>query len=102
MAAATPVAFPQYLFSFLHGKDGVDAMPKVYSTNDVAKLFRVPAWQIRRLYEVGALPEPPMAGGRRMIDESQLPEIIEALRRRNWWRGTDGKISNSTSNLALV
>ncbi len=62
-------------------------MSDFLSTSDVARLFQpLEEWRVRRLFEAGDLPEPPRMGGRRIIERSQLPLIIEALSRRNWWR----------------
>jgi len=59
-------------------------MPELLSTNDVARLLRVPEWRIRRLFETSALPEPGRFAGRRVITGDMLPGIIDALRDRNW------------------
>ncbi len=44
-----------------------------------ARLLGVPTWCVRRLYESGRLPEPPRAGGYRLIDAADLPAIRAAL-----------------------
>jgi len=41
-------------------------------------------WQVRRLYEDGELPEPQKFAGKRIVQRSELPLIVAALRRRGW------------------
>lgn len=59
-------------------------MPEFFSTADVAELFGTAEWRVRRLYESGALPEPPRFAGRRLIRRSDLIAILDALRARGW------------------
>jgi hypothetical protein len=77
-------------------------MPQFLSTADVAAMYRVPDWKIRRLFEDGNVAEPPQISGRRIIDQSTLPQIVKALCDRGWWLGTAGKTSKLPSDLALV
>jgi len=41
-------------------------------------------WQVRRLYELGILPEPPKFGNKRMIAREDIPRIVAAMRDRGW------------------
>jgi len=59
-------------------------MPEHFTTRDVAELYGVQEWQVRRLYESGDLADPPRFAGRRLISRSMLPGILDALRRRGW------------------
>lgn len=54
------------------------------STRQVADLLGIPTWQIQRLFEIGALPEPPRFAGKRVIVGDSLPAVIDALRDRGW------------------
>lgn len=54
------------------------------STRDVADLFDVDEWRVRRLFEDGTLPEPPRFAGRRVITGQVLASVVDALRSRNW------------------
>jgi hypothetical protein len=60
--------------------------PVYLTTHTAAKRCGCEQWQIRRLYELGILPEPPRLGQRRIIHEADLPAIREALAK---WR--DGR-----------
>ncbi len=59
------------------------------STREVAELFGVPTWQIQRLFESGALPEPPRFAGKRVIAGETIPRIVDALRERGWLPTSD-------------
>lgn len=67
-------------------------MPQPLTTRQVAdEITRNPLvlgsvfeWQVRRLFEDGDLSELPKFGGKRMINEEMLPEIVRALRARGW------------------
>lgn len=76
-------------------------MTQILSTADVATACHVPDWKIRRLFEDGNLPEPPRVSGRRVFDQSMIPQIIQALVQRGWWKTVDAR-RNSHSELALV
>lgn len=54
------------------------------STRQVADLLGISTWQIQRLFEIGALPEPPRFAGKRVIVGDSLPAVIDALRARGW------------------
>lgn len=57
----------------------MEASVSTATVPEIARLCGVPAWRVRRLYETGRLPEPPRAGGYRLIDTADLPAIREAL-----------------------
>ncbi|MCA9124452.1 MAG: hypothetical protein H6822_33910 [Planctomycetaceae bacterium] len=59
-------------------------MPAFYSTSDVADLYGVKTWQVRRLFESARLPEPMRFAGKRAIPREMLPQIVDALRERGW------------------
>lgn len=59
-------------------------MEKDFTTSQVAELFDVEPWRIRRLYELGVLTEPPKFCGRRVVSRCELPAIVDALRARGW------------------
>ena len=56
----------------------------VFATGEVADAIGVQSWRIARLFQLGILPEPPRMSGRRVIAESDIPTIIEALVARGW------------------
>lgn len=62
-------------------------MPTAFTTREVAELFGTDDWRVRRLFEDGTLPEPPRFGGKRLLDRSLLPTILDALRARGWLAG---------------
>jgi DNA-binding transcriptional MerR regulator len=55
-----------------------------HTTGDVAKLFGVKVWQVRRLFEDGTLPEPPRHGSYRAIPQESLAPIARVLADRGW------------------
>lgn len=67
-------------------------MPRFLSTREVAEQISesgfvvgtVCEWQVRRLFELGDLPDPPRFGGKRMIDPLFVSQIVEAMKRRGW------------------
>jgi len=59
-------------------------MPTFFSTSDVADLYGVKTWQVRRLFESSRLPEPARFAGKRAIPRELLPAIVDALRERGW------------------
>lgn len=54
------------------------------TTGELAEVLQVQGWRIARLFELKIVPEPSRVAGRRMIPRSQIPRIIDELRRRNW------------------
>lgn len=56
----------------------------MYSTTEIAEMLGVDPWRISRLYESGSLEEPAKFAGRRVILGTAIPEIVDALRERNW------------------
>lgn len=59
-------------------------MSDVFTTRQIADLLGVQEWRVRRLYEVGRLPEPARFGGKRSIPKHAIPSIVDALRERKW------------------
>jgi hypothetical protein len=59
-------------------------MDAYYSTGQVAKLFGIEVWKIRRVLSDGSLPLPPRFCGKRAIPGTMLPAIVDALRERGW------------------
>ena len=53
----------------------------------VAARFGVLAWQVRRLFESGKLPEPPRMGVYRAISPDDLPVIKRALQDAGYLKG---------------
>ncbi len=51
------------------------------TTVDIADALGVQSWRVARLFELGILPEPPRASGRRLIPKSMVPTIADALRK---------------------
>ncbi len=41
-------------------------------------------WQVRRIFELGILPEPSKFAGKRVIDRRDIPAIVIALQHRGW------------------
>ena len=67
-------------------------MTRYLSTRQVAQqvtdsslvIGEVEEWQVRRVFELGILAEPPKFGGKRMIEPLLVPQIVEAMRLRGW------------------
>ncbi len=67
-------------------------MTKFLSTRQVAEQITdsslvsgaVDEWQVRRVFELGILAEPPKFGGKRMIEPLLVPQIVDAMRSRGW------------------
>jgi DNA-binding transcriptional MerR regulator len=59
-------------------------MGQSMTTGAVARLYDVPVWRVRRLYERGLLPPPERVGPYRVIPASDLPVVAEALRRAGY------------------
>jgi hypothetical protein len=57
---------------------------KVFTTRQVAEVLAVPERKVRRLYEDGNIPEPDRFEGLRVIQSEDIPQIVDALRRRSW------------------
>lgn len=56
----------------------------VRSTQEIADLCGLRKWQVQRLYETRALPEPSRIAGARAIDENAVPMILKLARERGW------------------
>ena len=46
-----------------------------FTTREVANLLGTQEWRVRRLFEAGALPEPPRFAGKRAIPTRLVPAI---------------------------
>ena len=56
-------------------------MPQFYSTREVADLFGVRTWQVRRLFESGELPEPVLLDYKRCLRTRDLSGRVPLLSR---------------------
>jgi DNA-binding transcriptional MerR regulator len=56
---------------------------------DVAKHFGCQAWQVRRLFERGLLPQAPRVGAYRVVAAADLPLVEAALRRAGYLRESE-------------
>lgn len=54
------------------------------STGEIAEFLGTQAWRVGRIFELGIVPEPARVAGRRAIPAALVPEIVDALRDRNW------------------
>lgn len=61
------------------------------TTRQVAELLEVETWRIQRLFEEHVVADVPRFAGKRMIPGTMLPQIIDALRARNWMTPVDAK-----------
>jgi predicted site-specific integrase-resolvase len=52
------------------------------TTGELAEELGVQGWRIARLFELGLLPEPPRCGGRRVIPEEMVPDIVALLEKK--------------------
>jgi hypothetical protein len=59
-------------------------MTRQYTTRELADILDTDEWRVRRLYELGVLPEPPRFANKRIICPSAIPTIVDALRQRGW------------------
>jgi hypothetical protein len=65
-------------------------MENIYSTAQVAAILGCETWRVRRLFEDGTLPEPNRFAGKRAIQSSSVPMIVDALRARGWLPTEEG------------
>jgi hypothetical protein len=56
----------------------------IYSTRQVAEVLGVESWRIQRLFEDGTIAEPERFAGKRAIPPVLIPQIVDALRQRDW------------------
>lgn len=68
-----------------------DVTSKQHSVGELGDLLGVQSWRIARLFESGAVPEPPRIAGRRVIDSALVPIIVDALRDRGWIPAREGE-----------
>ena len=59
-------------------------MGELFTTKSAAKCLGLAEWQVRRIFELGDLPEPPKFGNKRMISFKLLPAIRKCCERRGW------------------
>ena len=59
-------------------------MQKLFTTREVAERLGVSEWQVRRLFEDDTLSEPQKFGGKRMIPQSRIALIRQAMESRGW------------------
>lgn len=57
---------------------------KMLTLGEAAKSLGVDTWQVQRLFERGLLPEPARFGRYRMVKESELPTVREALKKAGY------------------
>lgn len=57
---------------------------RIYTTRQIAELLGSEEWRIRRLFEDGTLPPVEKFGNKRVITETMIPAIQEALLQRGW------------------
>ena len=69
--------------------------PPYVGLGDLGDTLGVQSWRIARLFETGALPEPPRIGRRRLIPKGMIPEIVDCLRARGWLPPSDPAASSS-------
>lgn len=55
-----------------------------FTCGELGDTLGVQAWRIARIFEVGIVDEPPRVGGRRLIPQALIPEIVDALRAKGW------------------
>ena len=60
----------------------------MHTVGEIAKLFGVPQWIVRRIVD-GLGVEIPRAGQYRLISPSTLPQIAAELERRGWLSKTE-------------
>jgi hypothetical protein len=60
------------------------ASPTHFTTGELGDFLGVQAWKIARLFELGEVTEPPRVGGRRLIPQSTIANIVDGLRRHGW------------------
>ena len=79
-------------------------MSDIMTTTDAARFFTqnghpVKAWQVRRVYETGLLPEPEARlGTYRLIRSSDLPRLEEALRQAGYLPAAQGSVAITTGS----
>ena len=59
-------------------------MSPQFTTREIADILGAEEWQVRRLFESGVLPEPNRFAGKRVIQGSMIPRIVDQLRDRGW------------------
>jgi hypothetical protein len=59
-------------------------MSRIFTTRQIAELLGVELWRVQRIFEVGAVPEPDRFGGKRAVPSELVPQVVDALRDRDW------------------
>ena len=59
-------------------------MSTMLTIGDVARMYGLPVWKVRRLFERGLLPPASRIGAYRVFDESEIPVIEAALRQAGY------------------
>lgn len=59
-------------------------MVNAFTTRELAELLGVESWRVRRLFELGVVPEPPRFAGKRHIPRAMVAQVAIALRDRGW------------------
>ncbi len=54
------------------------------TTRELADILGAKEWQVRRVFELGIVEEPPRFGGKRAIPRETIPQVVDALRLRGW------------------
>jgi hypothetical protein len=67
--------------------------PTHYTSGELGDVLGIQAWRISRLFELGIVNEPPRVGGRRLIPRTMVPDIILALRGKNWLPTSEEAVS---------
>ena len=62
-------------------------MRQTYTTREIGDLLGVAEWRVRRLFEVGRLPEPGRFAGKRAIPPHGIGEAPERGGAGRQWRG---------------
>jgi hypothetical protein len=55
-----------------------------FTTGELGDFLGAQAWKVARLFELGEVAEPPRVGGRRLIPQTMIAEIVDGLRRHGW------------------
>lgn len=61
-------------------KQAADKITRDYAPKGV----KIEEWQVRRVFELGMLPEPQKFANKRVIVEEIIPSIVAAIRVRKW------------------
>lgn len=76
-------------------------MRTFFSTREIAEILGTDEWRVRRLYEAGVVAEPARFAGKRVIPGSDIPLIIDGMRRRGWMGCPQTDTSKSSGGVPL-